>query len=507
MAAVFIRFYHLESNPLWYTDETNYITLSWQLGHFVPVNQAAHKALIFPFATDAVPHPPLFFAVDGLMMRLLGKGVLAGRFLSALLGLLCTYLLYNGVRRLFGKAAGFVAAGLFAFHLPSVFFLRWGMPYNLSMACTIGAFWALAHAQWGTKKELWLARASFLAGLAALSAFFGLPVLVFVSAIAILRLRRKPLALSAVLAIGWLPILAFLLVGTFTRGNPFWNDFLALGLRASGGGSAMQRLHDFGFQLLRLITGSRLRFIYGEGLQVLPLDFIYPLGVLGIFCILWRARHRRWIPLFFLFTALPALLKRAGDPEIKYDEVMFLFFIYIGFGVLLSFVLHYLKRKHYFLASRVTLTFASFFLLALACLRIFQVITKLPSQYERFGSVHSIEDARAVAQFVNSHVSPNDLILAPERIDFLLNGKVTSVYQSLAKVTGSTTWHHNIEPWRYAFDTDFHKARFIILDETDRALVLQPSNPNMETLLNELQPGRWRLADQIGEYVILEQRA
>ncbi|MCX7015232.1 MAG: hypothetical protein NTW86_22205, partial [Candidatus Sumerlaeota bacterium] len=83
LAAVFVRFWRLVDTPLWYTDETEYIGLSARLGQGVPLRQAAHMALAFPFGTNAVPHPPLYFYVDGWMMRIFGEGVLAGRILSA----------------------------------------------------------------------------------------------------------------------------------------------------------------------------------------------------------------------------------------------------------------------------------------------------------------------------------------------------------------------------------------------------------------------------------------
>ena len=65
----------------------------------------------------------------------------------------------------------------------------------------------------------------------------------------------------------------------------------------------------------------------------------------------------------------------------------------------------------------------------------------------------------------------------------------------------------DIEPDRFAFPCDFRNTKFVVLDQTDRILVLAPANPNMDLAIAELNSGRWRQAAEIGEYWILEQIA
>jgi hypothetical protein len=146
-------------------------------------------------------------------------------------------------------------------------------------------------------------------------------------------------------------------------------------------------------------------------------------------------------------------------------------------------------------------------LIMLAATRICQVATRLPSEYEAVGSVLSAGDARAAADWINDRTSAEDLVISPERIDFLMDCRAASFYQSIAYVAGSTTWHHDIEPWRFAFPCDFRQAKFIVLDHTDRMLVLSPANPNMELAIAELNSVRWRQAAEIGEYWIFERIA
>jgi len=142
----------------------------------------------------------------------------------------------------------------------------------------------------------------------------------------------------------------------------------------------------------------------------------------------------------------------------------------------------------------------------MAGIRLHEVATRLPSRYEAVGSVLDIDDAYALAAWINARTDDSDLIVAPDRVHFLIRGRVTSIYQSVAYVCGSTTWHENIEPWRFAFPCDYRQARFIVIDHTDRAIVIHPANPNMNYLADELNSGRWAVALELGEYWALERK-
>jgi 4-amino-4-deoxy-L-arabinose transferase-like glycosyltransferase len=497
VAALFVRFWRLGETPLWYSDECDFIGLAAELGDGVALSQARHKALIFPFATNAMPHPPLYFYASGALIHVFGKTVLCGRALSAVLGVLGTVLLYGAVRTLWGRLAALTAAGLFAFHLPSVLLQRWGMPYNLAMAFLIAAFWAMARGGRGARRDLWNAAAVVLGGGAAVSSFFGLAAAGMVWLIGAWRLRRRPWLLAGALALACVPFAGFLAVGHLARGASFWSDFIGLGARASGGGGVLDSAGGLAFQLGRLATR----------------DAAYALGAAGLVWIALRDRGRRWTTLFFLAAALPVLLKRGLDPQFKYDSVNFLFLLYAGAGAAVAHVrrgLHRLTRRRadwrpgdHRRIEAIAIASAILVFAALAGFRIQQVCDRLPSRFEKIGSVLSPADALRLADWINERADDEDLIVAPDRVHFLLRGRITSLYQATAYTYGSTTWHENIEPERFAYPCDVRQARFVILDNTD-ALVLSPANPNMDRMFAELNSDRWRPTCEIGEYQILE---
>ncbi|MCX7015715.1 MAG: hypothetical protein NTW86_24710, partial [Candidatus Sumerlaeota bacterium] len=413
------------------------------------------------------------------------------------LGLISTALLYGAVRRLWGGFAAAVAAGLFSFHLPSVHFLRWGMPYDLCMAFDVAAFWALARGQRGRRREAWDATAVVLAGLGAATAFFGVATLAVASAVAALRMRQRKVRLCVALALGWAPILAFFALATAIRGQAFWIDFASLFARGSGGqiGAAVSAL---ALQMLGLLAR----------------DGVYVLGVIGLIWTAWRSKGRRWVAAYGMAALIPVLVKRGMDPQIKYDEVMFLFVLYAAGGAAAAALRNKLRhlslhgpRPNPALARHLEILFwcgALGTLAMLAAARTRQVCTRIPSNYEKVGSVLSPADANKMAQWVNERVKGDDLVIAGDRVYWMLRGRVANLYQSVAYVSGSTTWHERIEPWRWRFPCDYRQARFIILDHTDRAIVLSPANPHMDLLAAELDSPRFRMVMDIGEYWVFE---
>jgi len=207
-----------------------------------------------------------------------------------------------------------------------------------------------------------------------------------------------------------------------------------------------------------------------------------------------------------LFLALTAVVlkKRDADPEVKYDAVIYLFLLYVGNGLLMAEVMQFAKKifKGRYGADWIVFAMAVCAVLFPLTKRIKEAATHIPSRYETVGSVLNVGDAKAAAEWINEHVDANDLVIAPERIDFLMECRVVSPYQAAAFNFGSTTWHHNLTPERFAFDCAFSSIRFIVIDWTDREIVLHPANPNMDRMIEEIYSGRWKLEAAIGEYWI-----
>jgi len=123
LAALF-RFWNLKYNPAWYHDECVLINQSWNLihGHF------QWDALRHTF----LPRLPLTHLIVGSMILALGKHVLTIRIVTAMCGLLATWMIYRTART-FDRATGLLAAFYWATLSPVVVYNRWGFSYNLAM--------------------------------------------------------------------------------------------------------------------------------------------------------------------------------------------------------------------------------------------------------------------------------------------------------------------------------------------------------------------------------------
>ena len=78
-----VRVPQLEVLPHWYWDEGVNLNVAWNLS----LGRARMFAMQYPF----VPHPPLFFLINAVVIRLFGLSLLACRGMSVLMGLISLF--------------------------------------------------------------------------------------------------------------------------------------------------------------------------------------------------------------------------------------------------------------------------------------------------------------------------------------------------------------------------------------------------------------------------------
>jgi 4-amino-4-deoxy-L-arabinose transferase-like glycosyltransferase len=473
--AFYLRFYNLATNPLWYTDESNYIGVA---NHLMS-GEVRYGAIKYPYATEQLPQPFLFFILNGIVIKVLGVSMFSARFLSALIGVVCLLPIFNIGRRLSGPSVGLLAALIFTLHYYSVLFFRWGMPYNLSMLFNIMAlYYILRYEESADRKMMLLAAAS--AGLSAVSSFYGLASVLFIWLYALIKGLRKNW--HAVL-ISIIPFVIFAIWGISHRGLAFTRDFALLFLQITPERIAL-------LEQAKIFARGMLNFV--------SYDFVYYLGILGL--LLWKGKGR--LLLYYFLFLIPLIIKKQGlDPSVKYNSTIYIFCIHLGLAYLIVRV--YKAVEQNYLRKLLLIVFCVVAISA-AGIRVYQVATHIPSEYEPVGSVKSIEHAKELAAFVNSRVNKEDYVIAPERMYWLLQCKTANLYQATAYDTGGTTWHYGLSPDRFAFDCSYKNASFIILDHTDRTIILHPSNPNMDYIPNRMAEERWHQTGKIGEYQIFK---
>jgi len=126
----FLRFYHLDVNPLRW-DEI-----------LVPLTSHHSLRYIFDYCSTEEMHPPLFYLLTKAVL-LFGKSDVALRFLSAVFGSLSIYLLYRIVLEFIDEKTALLASAFFSINLMHITISSEIRPYSLQIFLFLIAGWSL----------------------------------------------------------------------------------------------------------------------------------------------------------------------------------------------------------------------------------------------------------------------------------------------------------------------------------------------------------------------------
>ncbi|HUB76296.1 MAG TPA: glycosyltransferase family 39 protein [Solirubrobacteraceae bacterium] len=121
-------------------------------------------ASLDPAGVQTIDKTPLAFWIQALSVRLFGFHPLAILIPDALIGVATVVLLYDLVRRLFGRAAGLIAGLALAVTPITVAMSRHNNPDALLALCCVGALWALVRAVEDGRAR-WIVLAGAIVGL------------------------------------------------------------------------------------------------------------------------------------------------------------------------------------------------------------------------------------------------------------------------------------------------------------------------------------------------------
>jgi hypothetical protein len=112
------------------------------------------------------------------------------------------------------------------------------------------------------------------------------------------------------------------------------------------------------------------------------------------------------------------------------------------------------------------------------------------------------DDARQASNYVNRHALSNDVVIASPGLAWLLNANVADFQMSIA-FNGQATPHlpADLPHDRWAFDPDYQRARFIVIDNLWRNWAV-PNVSGVAEMLKQVES--WRLVFTSGEVAIYE---
>jgi hypothetical protein len=470
-------------SPGWLRDEGTYLEVARRIGK----GQLQMGAVNITFVGPNMTHPPLYFTLANIFLKIKQADMYSFRQFNAFLGVLATLLLfflgYEAGRyrkpedppTLYAELLGLLSAFIFAIHPDAVLYNRMGLPYNLYMVeVIIFAWFMLKYIR--SREFIWCLGACIIASIALLSVYYSVVFIPFL--FIIILLMKKPKHFWALVCVP-VPLIFFLSFLASGHIPGFWDDITAL-QRASGAGSlyvTLYHYHDF-FQ-----TGIS-----------------YFIGMLGL--VLLKRKSAGW-SLFFLFFLIIHIVLRREDTIIKfvhYPVIPILPLVAVGCAALTL-------RAWYGLAD---LSPVSLLIIPILFAFWFSISQVKHGIYGRFytplselGMNKNCIDAFKTADFLNDYVKSDDLVIATTTMWPLINSRAADLPQSLA-FEGERVdfYNHHFSRERFLFSPSLKKTDFVVLDYFTDQWRKSPPDSYHGPLVRAIKmiEEHWKLVFTQGEY-------
>ncbi len=507
LLALAFHIINLAQTPGWDGDEGYNLDIAWNLLH--------GRLRMFALTSAFVQHPPLFYLILALAIRLFGYSILTLRALGAFYSLLTTVLLLTWGRRMFGPGPALWGALAFTIAPLALDNTRWGYTYSqLMLLAFLGIYACWRYLE--TRSYRWLLFASLLGALAILSDYEG----VFLPLLAIgvaWRVRPRHMLTAAGLGFG-LPLLGALGLLAATPAT-FLSDLAFTASRAAGGNPIIQALNVIiNFQHLLILNAWVI------------------LGLVG----LWLIRDARLRGLVFAALALMliAILKVRDLNPYFHSGVPLLPWLALGAGLAIDRAITTLyawlngwwdglfarmaassrwmvRAKRFSIALILFLTLISPLGITIAA-DAAGIANGLHTGIESSLANHP-NDAQQAVNYILAHAHTGDVVLCSPQLAWMLDdpedasGHETGILaadplQSVAYTgEGIAFYPANLGESRFAFNPSVAHARFAIVDNLWRALAAPDQAPQLQPLLAEVQ--KWPAVYHVGEYTIYQQGA
>ncbi len=486
-----LRLTNVAENPGWYTDETTHIDIA---NHRLA---GQTQYMLIKDSTLMFGRLPLFHILLAGYFQLSGNPdhMLALRTFTGLLGVLSVALLYAAVRHSAGVMLALLAAFILAIYPQAVLYSRFGFSYNLLPPLMLLAVLALDR-YLEKHHPAWLALGVLLLGTGLVAEVWTLTLLIPFVIIA----ARKPVYLLWSVPLFFLPFVIYALVMIFSSPNAFW--------------------FDLGFTISRLVPSTSLNDQWTtlfNNYQTLIGSSVWILaGIIGL-CALQPSRLRWIVVLLFIVPIILIGRTNALYNLSAYYMIPLLPFIALGIASLVRYgagaliqagrdSLPAVTGLQGIAASLVTGVIVLFLVGSLLIASI--PITTASVQNGYTTDIDSFlinpNDAKQVAAFINSQVTPDDVIVASPVVGWQFGGHPEDFQMAVAATDHVATPHlpGNIPPERLAFNPDYRQARFVVIDNLWRnwGVIFIPG---LGDVVNDVQT-HWRMVYQLGQFNVYE---
>jgi len=476
--AAFLRFYNLPFNPPVYTDEGANIELALNLG--------SYTAMRYYWTT----HPPLFYLLlHGLFTLTGGPSILALRGLTASFSLATVVAVWLLARRLGGGLVGFTAALCYAVLPYAVLYGRWGFGDYVLMAflVTLMFYWL------ADGKPLHAGATATLAIFANYYALLG----VLAGLICILLTSEKGRLWGAftfmVLPVG--ATSAFWLVCHQVYGSVFLEELLFMFGRAGNTGEPP----IVNLQEIQVFTGNVVAWFF---------HMLFPMG-LALFGLLYGAGKKRFHPYAFAWFLL--LLATWKLTVITMDGSYKLPPMYPLMTVSLAFLVEPVSRVDLEKLTRggLLVLLVSGGVLGIVAFTATETVNNVVDGWQfrtdvGWLCVQNWEDAEKLAEWINMHAEPSDLVVSSPHYMWLFKPRHIDWMFTVLWDPGVDFYHPAIEnphDPRELWDGDWRHAKYAVVDKF--TLYWAARQVGIQEVVPEII-ATWKPVWRYGEYTVYE---
>jgi 4-amino-4-deoxy-L-arabinose transferase-like glycosyltransferase len=490
LAAIF-RFYKLRTTPDWFMDEGEFI----RLGDYL--SKGNYDLFGIKNSLLLIGRPPLFFWVLAGAFKIFGTDIIVLRSLTALCSIVSVGVCYIFIQQALGRKPAIYSAFLLAILTEYIHNNRIGFTYNwtsLWMLIFVFALWKY-HKQ---DSQRLLVTACLAAGVAFASDYVGI-ICILIIIIDLLLTRPKQLWKIIIAGIPWLvSMLPIFIKAPFET----FHDLVYTFFWGSGG------------------VGGNLIFILARILTIYPVSIqgqsLVLLGMIGIFTIFdQRLRilllsmvcgvfaifsFSKTITGHYLLPIWPFLMIGLGNFVDK--AVTFIFtnikLSLINLKISQSWKINNTSRTLIGSFGSILLVFVFVFLPIswMIILNIQGFISKPanPSELQKIpfsdGFIPAV-DAEVVAGEISEKINPEDFVIAPGVVSWMVHCNVADIRQvAMYEFGGQILDNPEIAQDRFTVNSSLSNAKFAVVDDTWRYWFTDMA-PEIASMLDEVK--KWPL--------------
>ncbi len=490
LIGTFLRTYNLGSLPVWHWDEGVNMNIAGNL--------ANGKLLWFSLKYAFIPHPPMFFGISAILLKIFGNELIVLRSFSVICSMITLVFIYITTKDLKDKKTAALASFLFATYPTAIYWNRMAFANNLMMLFTIAALFCIVKYTKDNRSH-WLYLAALTTSLSLITEILGVPI--FIAIFFILWKKNKTRIIPFTLLSAVFPII-FVITMLAISPTEFINDIthnsgrlnyrlitLLITITASityipqakkifrSSKELMKKIYILPIECLRenqpiffLTLPVVLLQQPSDALFGQSVDY-YFLGLLAMIYITNRDTKNILSTFMTSFIVTSLILNRLDHMMIPLYPILCIglgFFLPRAYEITVKFAEDKIKQKRLHSVSKnlfrteklkTILVLLLFFPIAVNL--YYDIATYIT---EDLISTEDMKTAKTVAEYVNSITTEESIVLTNSHLTKMITARTTVLIQSAAYDRKEAEYMRaDYEISRFAFNCSYTNADYIVI--------------------------------------------